>query len=82
MGCLFYTGIFWRGVWPQDENPIFDLPKKEGGFLIIDVNHVDGVEYLFEKGIYFYVSYCLYFVNEISTDMLEDKSMEEGGSNL
>ena len=37
---------------------------------------------MFEQGMYLSVLYCLYFVNDISADMLEDKSREEGDPDL
>ena len=40
------------------------------------------VECMFEQGIYLYVLYCLCFVNDISMDMLEDQSREDGYLNI
>ena len=37
---------------------------------------------MFERGMYFYVSYCLCYVKDISMDMLEEQVSEERDPDL
>ena len=42
MGCFFLTRVSSEEEFDHKvKNPIYDLPKKEGGFLVIAVNRVD-----------------------------------------
>ena len=60
------------------DDPIPKLPEKEQGeFLTIDGYPDVKKPCIFEKGIYFYLFYCLCYVKDISTDMLEEQVSED-----
>ena len=53
------------------EEPISHLPEKEqGGLLTIKGDPEVGENYMFVKGIYFYVFYCLCYYTDRYIDML------------
>ena len=60
------------------DEPISHLPEKEKGKLF-NVNGDPKVEepFMFGKGMYLSMFYCLCYVIDISTDMLEDQVAEE-----
>ena len=60
------------------EESISHLPEKEEGVLLtINGNPEVGEPYMFLKGMYLSVFYCLCYDTNISTDMSEDKVPEE-----
>ena len=62
----------------ETEEPISQLSKKEqGGLLAINVYPEIGETYMFVKGTYLSVFYCVCYVTDIYTDMLEDQVWEE-----
>ena len=60
------------------DEPLSNSPKKEQGeLLIIDGNPEVGEPWMFVRGMYLYVFYCLCYVKDISTDLSEEKVLEE-----
>ena len=60
------------------DEPISNLPKKEQGGLLTIYGDPDVEEpFMFERGIYLSLLYCLYYVKDISIDILEGKVPEE-----
>ena len=65
------------------DEPKSNLPKKEQGeLLIIDGDPEVENPCMFEIGLYFSMFYCLCYVKEISTDMLEGKVSEQRDPDL
>ena len=60
------------------DEPISDLPQKEQGGLLT----IDGDPDVAEPCMYFSVFYCLCYVKDISTDMLEEQVSEERDTDL
>ena len=55
------------------DEPLSNLPKKlQGELLIIDGDPEVEETFMFQWGMYLFVFYCLFYVMEISTDMLEE----------
>ena len=74
LSCVFFK----YGVCLEIDCPISDLPPKEQGeFLIIDRYPVVVESSMFERGMHFYVFYCLCYVKNISMNMLEEHVLEE-----
>ena len=60
------------------DDPIPKLPEKEQGeFLTIDGYPDVKKPCIFEKGIYFYLFYCLCYVKDISRDMFQEQVLEQ-----
>ena len=60
------------------DEPLSNSTKKEQGELfIIDRNPEVGKPCMFGRGIYFPVFYCLGYVKDMSTDLLEEQVSEE-----
>ena len=60
------------------DEPVSHSPKKElGEFLTIVGDNEVGKPCMFLKYMYLYVFYCLCYVKDIYTDMLEDQVLEE-----
>ena len=60
------------------DQPISGIPQKEiGKLLTIDGGPVVEEASMSERGVYFSVFYCLCYVEDISTDMLEGQFLEE-----
>ena len=62
----------------QMDVPISNSPKKEQGkLLIIDGNPEVGESCMFKRALYLSVFYCLCYVKDAPTDMLEEQVSEE-----
>ena len=74
--------MFQRGFCPRGKVDYLWPPEKECVFLTIDANPVDANpvdvgDLFFEEGLYLSLFYCVWFVNNISMDMLEEQSWKE-----
>ena len=56
--------------------------KEEGVPLTINGDTTDGEPCMFVKGMYFSVFYCLYYNNDIYTDITEDQVSEDRNFDL
>ena len=65
------------------DGPLSNSPqKKQGELLIIDGNNEVGEPWMFGRGMYLSVFYCLFYVTDISKDMSEDQVAEERDPDL
>ena len=67
----------------ETEDPIlYPPPKEQGELLTIDGYPVVEEPCMFERGMHFSMFYCLCYVTEIPTDMLEEQISEERDPDL
>ena len=65
------------------DEPLSNSPKKQQGeLLIIDWNPEVGENWIFGRGIYLYVFYCSCYVKDMSTDLSEEKVLEDRDMDL
>ena len=83
MGYLLLARVcFEEEVGHKLNDPISGIPDKEDMLLTIYGNPVDGLECMFEQGIYLSILYCLCFFHEKDIDMLKYQLRGEKYPNL